>query len=189
MEHSRDSITSPANRRSFIKKGLTTAGAAGLGAALLTNGPALFGEDDDEGGGRLSKGDAAILRFLSAAEILETDLWIQYNELGGVQDSEVPGQTGGSAAYIAALNKLDGDMSQYIHDNTEDEFTHFTFIDAYLASHGVEPVNLDRFRTLPSSKATGAQQMSTPVGGPATAAARRTPISTRRFHFPRRYRV
>ena len=25
-------------------------------------------------------------------------------------------------------------MDQYIHDNTEDEFTHFTFINAYLAS-------------------------------------------------------
>ncbi len=50
-------------------------------------------------------------------------------------------------------------MPQYIHDNTEDEFTHFTFINAYLESRGADPVNLDRFRTLPSSKATGAQQI------------------------------
>src|SRR5216110_3249314 len=49
-------------------------------------------------------------------------------------------------------------MPQYIHDNTEDEISHFTFIDAYLASKGADPVNLDKFRTLPSSKATGAQQ-------------------------------
>jgi hypothetical protein len=157
--YSRDSITSPANRRSFIKKGLTAAGAVGFGSGLLTNGSPLYAEDDDGGGGRLNAGDAAILRFLSAAEIIETDLWIQYNELGGVQDSEVPGQSGGSAAYIAALQKLDGDMSQYIHDNTEDEMSHFTFINAYLASRGVDAVNLDQFRILPSSKATGARQI------------------------------
>src|SRR6266702_7172527 len=78
---------------------------------------------------------AAILRFLAAAEILETDAWQQYNELGGIQDSEVPGGSG-SAAYTAALQVLDEDMPQYIHDNTEDEFTHFTFINAYLVSKG-----------------------------------------------------
>jgi Ferritin-like domain len=159
MKHPRDSITSPANRRSFIKKGLTTAGAVSLGAGLLTSGSSLYGEDHDQGNGRLNRGDAAILRFLSAAEIIETDLWIQYNELGGTQDSEVPGQTGGSAAYIAALEKLDGDMPQYIHDNTEDEMTHFQFINAYLSSRGADPVNLDQFRILPSSKATGARQI------------------------------
>jgi hypothetical protein len=166
VDHSRDSITSPANRRSFIKKGLTAAGAVGLGSGLLTtglltNGSPLYAEEEDErgGAGRLNRGDTAILRFLSAAEIIETDLWIQYNELGGIQDSEVPGQTGGSAAYIAALQKLDGDMSQYIHDNTEDEMTHSQFINAYLSSRGADPVNLDQFRTLPSSKATGARQI------------------------------
>jgi hypothetical protein len=159
MKHPRDSITSPANRRSFIKRGLTTAGAVSLGAGLLTSGSSLYGEDHDQGNGRLNRGDAAILRFLSAAEIIETDLWIQYNELGGTQDSEVPGQTGGSAAYIAALEKLDGDMPQYIHDNTEDEMTHFQFINAYLSSRGADPVNLDQFRILPSSKATGARQI------------------------------
>ena len=109
-------------------------------------------------GGGLTKGDVAILRFLSAAEILETDLWQQYNELGGIQDSEVPGGSG-SPGYIAALKVLDGDMDQYIHDNTEDEFTHFTFINAYLVSKGADPVNLDKFRTLPSSQATGAQNI------------------------------
>jgi hypothetical protein len=50
-------------------------------------------------------------------------------------------------------------MSQYIHDNTEDEFTHFTFINAYLTARGGHPVNLDAFRTLPGSKATGARQV------------------------------
>jgi len=95
---------------------------------------------------------------LSAAEILETDLWQQYNELGGIQDSEVPGGSG-SKLYTKALSRLDSDMDQYIHDNTEDEFTHFTFINAYLVSRGAQPVNLDQFRTLPSSQATGAQQI------------------------------
>ena len=110
------------------------------------------------GSGSLTTGDAAILRFLSAAEILEADLWQQYNELGGIQDAEVPGGTG-IAVYTAALSKLDLDMSQYVHDNTEDEVSHFTFINAYLVSRGADPVNLDQFRTLPSSTAKGAQQI------------------------------
>jgi hypothetical protein len=142
---SREHVTS---RRSF----LLGAGAGALGVGLLADVPLAFAN------GELTEGDAAILRFLSAAEILETDLWQQYNELGGIQDSEVPGGSG-SPAYTAALKKLDGDMDQYIHDNTEDEFTHFTFINAYLKAHGAEPVDLEKFRTLPSSKATGAQQI------------------------------
>jgi Ferritin-like domain len=143
------------SRRSFLRKGLAVGGAGAIGAGLLANGLPAFAE---ERRGSLTQGDVAILRFLSAAEILETDLWQQYNELGGIQDSEIPGGSG-SAAYTAALQVLDGDMPQYIHDNTEDEFTHFTFINAYLVSIGAEPVNLDRFRTLPSSQATGAQHI------------------------------
>src|SRR6266568_4447136 len=148
---SKDTIS----RRSFLRRGLAVGGAATIGAGLLATGLPAFAE---EASGGLTQGDAAILRFLSAAEILETDLWQQYNELGGIQDSEVPGGSG-SPAYIKALEVLDGDMPQYIHDNTEDEFTHFTFINAYLVSKGAQPVNLDKFRTLPSSKATGARQI------------------------------
>jgi hypothetical protein len=151
MRHSKDATS----RRSFLRKGLAVGGAGAIGAGLLANGVPAFAEEESGG---LTPGDAAILRFLSAAEILETDLWQQYNELGGIQDSEVPGGSG-SPGYIAALQVLDGDMPQYIHDNTEDEFTHFTFINAYLVSKGAQPVNLDKFRTLPSSKATGAQQI------------------------------
>ena len=143
-EPTREHATS---RRSF----LAGAGAGVLGAGLLADVSPALAHDE------ITHGDAAILRFLSAAEILETDLWQQYNELGGIQDSEVPGGSG-SAPYVAALEKLDGDMPQYIHDNTEDEFTHFTFINAYLKSRGAEPVNLDRFRTLKGSQATGAQK-------------------------------
>src|SRR2546430_5239469 len=141
-----------------MKNGLAVAGAATIGAGLLADGSSVFAHDGDESSGSLSKGDAAILRFLAAAEILESDLWQQYNELGGIQDSEVPGGSGNSV-YTAALSVLDADMDQYIHDNTEDEISHFTFINAYLASKGAASVNLDKFRTLPSSRATGAQQI------------------------------
>src|SRR5260221_8231262 len=152
------------SRRSFLRKGLAVGGAgiigAGVGAIgteLLAGGISLpaFAE---AGSGSFTQGDVAILRFLAAVEIIESDLWQQYNELGGIQDSEVPGGSG-SAPYIAGLLVLDGDMSQHIHDNTEDEFSHMNFLNAYLASKGAEPVNLDKFRTLPSSKATGAQQI------------------------------
>src|SRR6202171_2127574 len=145
-------------RRSFLK-GLGMAGATLLPASalLMTKGKAQADESQDRKG-KLTKGDVAILRFLAAAEILETDLWQQYNELGGIQDSEVPGGTG-RPAYTTALAFLDADMAQYIHDNTEDEMTHEVFINAYLVSKGAEPVNLDAFRTLPSSQATGAQQI------------------------------
>src|SRR5216684_3399954 len=146
------------NRREFLKNGMVAAGAATLGTGLLASGAPVLAEQEKERSGKLSRGDAAILRFLAAAEILETDLWVQYNELGGIQDNEVPGGSG-SPLYTAALKVLDGDMDQYIHDNTEDELTHEVFINAYLASKGADTVNLDRFRTLPSSKATGAQQI------------------------------
>jgi Ferritin-like domain len=139
------------NRRSFLLKGAAV-GAGAVGAGLLADAPAA-----DASGG-LTKGDAAILRFLAAAEILETDLWRQYNELAGIQDSEVPGGSG-NAKYTAAVAVLDEDMAQYIHDNTDDEVSHFTFINAYLHAHGAPTVNLDRFRTLPSSTAKGARQI------------------------------
>ena len=91
-----------------------------------------------ENHGRLTKGDAAILRFAATAEILESDFWIQYNEPGGIQDSQVPGRSG-NPAYTAALQVLDSDFPQYIHDNTDDEITHFTFLNAWLASNFVFP--------------------------------------------------
>ena len=140
-------------RRSFLRR-------MGVGAALLAPGAGLFGSvskvfgDEDENDDGITKGDAALLRFAAAAEILETDLWVQYNELAGIQDREVPGGSG-NPAYTNALKVLDGDMDQYIHDNTEDEFTHFTFLNAYLVSKGAKPVHLDQFRTLPGSTATG----------------------------------
>jgi hypothetical protein len=140
------------DRRSFVKNGLTAATMA-TGVGLLTNNTTALADQGDFGfGGRLSQGDAALLRFAAAAEILETDLWVQYNELGGIQDAEVPGGSG-NAAYTAALEVLDGDMAQYIHDNTDDEITHQSFLNAYLESKGAAPVNLEPFRTLKGSTA------------------------------------
>ena len=155
------------NRRSFMRHSLVAGAAATVGAGILANGNFAVAQGAS---GKLTKGDVAILQFLAAAEIIESDLWLQYQELGGVQDDEVstlaskliPGYpakaTGGNPPYMQDLLPLDSDMSQYIHDNTEDELTHEVFINEYLASKGAEQVNLDQFRTLPSSKATGANQ-------------------------------
>src|SRR6059058_1781091 len=143
MSDLRDGFTASSNRRTFVKNGLTAAGAATVGAGMLAYSSSLLAhEGPEERSGRLDRGDASILRFLAAAEILETDLWQQYNELGGIQDTEVPGGSG-NPVYTDALKVLDGDMDQYIHDNTDDEFTHFDFINAYLSAKGAEPVNLD----------------------------------------------
>ena len=159
MKNSRGVSIHQSDRRTFLKNGAIAAGAATLTAGMSANrASALSQQGKEEKSGSLTKGDAAILRFLAAAETLETDLWQQYNELGGVQDNEVPGGSG-SPAYTAALAVLDSDMAQYIHDNTEDELTHEVFINAYLASKGADIVDLEQFRTLPSSKATGAQQI------------------------------
>jgi len=140
------------NRRSFVTKGLSAAGAATAGIGLLASDSSLWAQE--ERSGSLTRGDASMLRFAAAAEILETDFWVQYNELGGVQDKEVPGGSG-NPAYTAALAVLDEDMAQYIHDNTDDEFTHQNFLNGYLVSKGAEPADLERFRTLPGSTATG----------------------------------
>src|SRR5229473_1474138 len=148
------SLKSAINRRSFVKNGLV-AGAATVGAGLLAaSQDVLAQEGPEERSGRLTPGDAALLRFAAAAEILETDFWVQYNELGGIPDNEVPGGTG-NPAYTAALEVLDSDMAQYIHDNTDDEFTHQNFLNAYLASKHADTVNLEQFRMLPGSSATG----------------------------------
>ena len=155
MENVWRSMKGAINRRSFVKNGLTAAGVATVGAGLLADSSSLAQEGPEEHSGRLTPGDAALLRFAAAAEILETDFWRQYNELGGIQDSEVPGGSG-NPAYTAALAVLDSDMAQYVHDNTDDEFTHQNFLNAYLASKGADTVNLEQFRTLPGSTATGA---------------------------------
>jgi Ferritin-like domain len=135
------------SRRSFLGKSLAV-GAGTIGAGLLTS------TRTAEASGGLTPGDAALLRFAAAAEILEADFWIQYNELGGIQDDEVPGGSG-NPDYTEALEVIEDEMGDYIHDNTDDEITHHQFLNAYLASKGMATVNLDPFRTLMGSTATG----------------------------------
>jgi hypothetical protein len=147
-------IKNPGNRRSFLKTGITAAGAATIGAGLLGSRLPAFGQERDRDGD-LTKGDIAILKFLNALEQIEADLWIQYSELGGIQDNEVSGVNGGNPLYTAALTILDGDMAQYIHDNTDDEISHAAFLKAYLESKGAEAVDLSPFATIPGSTATG----------------------------------
>jgi Ferritin-like domain len=140
-------------RRSFLRRMGLGAVALAPGAALLSSASKTFGDEEQNQNG-ITAGDAALLRFAAAAEILEADFWIQYNELAGVQDAEVPGGSG-NEAYTEALEVLDEDMPIYIHDNTDDEITHHQFLNAYLASKGAATVNLEAFRTLPGSSATG----------------------------------
>ncbi|HZQ41962.1 MAG TPA: ferritin-like domain-containing protein [Acidobacteriaceae bacterium] len=139
------------NRRRFLKNGISAAALA-TGAGLLSNTTDAYADFGQSG--RLTRGDAALLRFAAAAEILETDFWVQYNELAGVQDSEEPDGSG-NPLFTAAVAALDADMAQYIHDNTDDEFTHQNFLNAYLESKDAAPISLERFRTLTSSTATG----------------------------------
>jgi hypothetical protein len=145
------------NRRRFLKGGMFAAGATALGAGLLPS--RLLASEGDDDRAPITKGDIAILRFLQALETIETDLWQQYSELGGTQDHEVSGANGGNVPYTQALQLLDGDMPQYIHDNTDDEISHARFLGNYLQSIGVQPVDLSPFAQLPSSKADGARQV------------------------------
>ena len=135
------------SRRSFLGKTIAL-GAGTVGAGLLGS------IRTAEASGSLSSGDAALLRFPAALELLEADFWIQYNELGGSQDDEVPGGSG-NPDYTAALTVIEDEMQDYIHDNTDDEITHHQFLNAYLVSKGAAPANLDAFRTLMGSTATG----------------------------------
>jgi hypothetical protein len=151
MKDTQNELNGPVNRRSFLKTGLTAAATAAVGIGMLTEGRSAVGQGRS-GVGSLTQGDAALLRFVNAIELIEADLWQQYAELGGVTD-------GAQNNYQLALQYLDGDGSQYITSNTLDEVSHAAFLHAYLLSKGAEPVNLDPFRTLPSSKATGARQI------------------------------
>jgi hypothetical protein len=120
--------------RSVVRRRSFLAGLSVTGAALSAG--KLIARDND----KLPKGDVAIIKFLAAAELVESDFWQQYNELGGVN--------GGNSAYKLALQNLDSDMPQYISDNTDDEMSHAAFLNAYLVSKGETPINLDAFRTL-----------------------------------------
>src|ERR1700758_845340 len=154
MKQSEGLLKGNANRRSFLKNGMIAVGAVTASTGLLTGGMSAFGQEGTGGGNDLSKGDAAILQLLLAAEIIETDLWQQYKELGGIEATNSVSQP-----YINALQQLDGDMPQYISDNTDDEISHVAFLKAYLSSKGQKPIDLERFATLHGSKASAARKV------------------------------
>jgi hypothetical protein len=143
MEKVAGTIQKRANRRSFLRNGIAIS-AVTASAGMLSRGLSALGADKDESG--ITEGDAAVLRFLAAAEILETDLWQQYSELGG---EDAP-----DSGYKTGLQQLDGDMPQYISDNTDDEMSHELFINAYLTSKGAKPIDLGQFRGLEGSQVT-----------------------------------
>ena len=154
MKDTQNILERPVDRRSFIKKGAMAAGAATVGVGLLSRGLSAMAQASTASTS-LTQGDIAILRFLAAAELIESDLWQQYAELGGIGNNppiEVdPNQSLNN--YQIALSNLDGDAPQYISSNTLDEISHANFLNAYLISKGADPVNLDKFRTLQGSKA------------------------------------
>jgi hypothetical protein len=153
-----DQTKSLMNRRSLLQKGAMAAGAATVGAALIGSETLAFGQSS---GSSLTKGDINVLRFLAAAELIESDLWTQYAELGGLT-SGVPIEVDMNQTlngYQTALSNLDTDGPQYITSNTIDEISHANFLNGYLESKGADPVNFDEFLTLQGSRATGAQNI------------------------------
>lgn len=164
-------LSKSTNRRSFLKNGAVMSGAATLGVGLLAQEPSALSHELNFG--PVTAGDIAILRFLSALEQVESDLWIQYAELGGPTpqvpssfglspiDLKLNGKaisTGLAPGYVTALQVLDTDMPQYIADNTDDEISHHMFLNNYVQSKGGKPVDLSEFAILPPSKVTGVPQ-------------------------------
>jgi hypothetical protein len=146
-------ISSPRDRRSFLKTGLAAAGAVTMGTGLLARGTTAFAQQASSASS-LTAGDVAILQFLAAGEALEADFYTQYSELGGHRDNEVPGGSG-NRIYTEALRRIDPNFPQYIHDIADDEMSHQSFLNAYLVSKGADPVDMEPFRTLQGSTATG----------------------------------
>jgi hypothetical protein len=155
MKKLTEALERPASRRSFLKNSMVAGAVATAGAGILGRGLPAFARETSNAS--ITKGDVAILRFLAAAELIESDLWIQYAELGGIGKSlpiEVnPNQV--MNPYKIALSNLDPDGPQYIQSNTLDEVTHANFLNAYLESKGADPVDLTSFATLPGSTAHG----------------------------------
>jgi hypothetical protein len=156
MKQITEVLTRPASRRTFLKKSMVAGAVATAGAGILSHGLPAFAQSTSNNA-PLSKGDIAILQFLAAAELIESDLWTQYAELGGIGnlppieiDPKEP-----LNPYQIALSNLDPDGPQYIASNTLDEVSHATFINAYLVSKGSPPVNFTKFETLPGSTAKG----------------------------------
>jgi hypothetical protein len=162
MEKEKSLMHRSVNRRSLFKTGAFAGGAVALGAALTGTATSVFAQESKN---RVTKDDIAILTFLSALEQVEADLWIQYAELGGATTQgnsspiDLPFKTGLAPDYITGLLVLDGDMPQYIADNTDDEISHHSFLNNYLESKGAKPIDLrPNFAHLPPSTVTGVPQ-------------------------------
>jgi hypothetical protein len=164
MEKEKSLMNRSVNRRSLFKTGALAGGAVAIGAGLVGSASSAFADQGEQGGSRVTKGDIAILTFLSALEQVEADLWIQYAELGGATTQgvsspiDIPFKTGLAPDYITGLLVLDGDMPQYIADNTDDEISHHRFLNNYLQSKGAKPIDLSSFAILPPSQVTGVPQ-------------------------------
>jgi len=161
MEKEKSLMHRLVNRRSLFKTGAFAGGAVALEAGLAGTATSVFAQESKS---RVTKDDIAILTFLSALEQVEADLWIQYAELGGATTQgnsspiDLPFKTGLAPDYITGLLVLDGDMPQYIADNTDDEISHHSFLNNYLQSKGAKPIDLSSFATLPPSQVTGVPQ-------------------------------
>lgn len=141
-------------RRSFLVRGMAAGTALGVGLLAESGGaraaePAAADGTGSAMSGRPGRRDIAVLKFLAAAELVETDLWLQYEELAR-----------GNRDYRAALSDIDDGLPDYAIDTQEDEESHARFINAYLVSIGERPVNLDPFRTIVPPAVTGLR----PVG-------------------------
>ena len=144
-------LTTPPNqsgvdRRDFLKR-LGLAGAAvPVGAALLTGGaPAIVRAQTATG---FNAGDVAILRFLNLAEFVGADLYSQISDLANT-----------AGPFRAALQAIDPFLPFYIFQSARDEISHALWLNAFLSSRGLPTVDVNPFRTLPSSRATGAAQV------------------------------
>jgi hypothetical protein len=164
MENEKNLMNRAVHRRALLKSSFVAGGAVALGAGLLGTASRAFADQDGhDDRHNLTRGDIAIVTFLSALEQVEADLWIQYAELGGATNQglspiDLPFVGGLAPAYITGLLQLDGDMPQYISDNTDDEISHHRFLNNYLASKGARPIDLSDFAILPPSKVTGVPQ-------------------------------
>jgi hypothetical protein len=133
-----EKVASTYSRRSFFKT--SAAGAAALAVPAFLGGTKLaFAQS-----ATLTPGEVAVLKFLAAAELVETDLWGQYSELANE-----------NIEFRAALKKIKDTMPDYVTGDFNDENSHANFINAFLVANGQDPVDLDPFRTIPSPNVDG----------------------------------
>src|SRR5271156_3349251 len=136
--------TSTSSRRSFFKTTAVGAAALAIPGFKLLNGEPVFAGSTPT----LSSGDVAVLQFLAAAELVETDLWGQYSELAN-----------DNPEFRRALQQIKHTLPDYVTGDFNDESSHASFINAFLTAAGQQPVDLDPFRTLPSANVEGAQNI------------------------------